>query len=143
MTTPLLRALTERHGLPLVDEASIDAFLAPAQGECPHAILFFAGDRGETADVAAVLPEILRAFDGRLRGAVVTAEAEAKLRARFQVHVFPSLAVTRGPDPVGVLPKIQDWSDYREKIEKYLNPDAPVLSAAKGPQVQFTHSHGA
>ncbi len=35
MTTPLLRALAERHGLPLVDARSIDAFLTPAAGECP------------------------------------------------------------------------------------------------------------
>ncbi len=143
MTTPLLRALTERHGLPLVDETSIDAFLSPAQGECPHCLLFFAGERSETSDVAAVLPEILRAFQGRLRGAVVTAEAEAKLKSRFQVFVFPSLAVTRGGDPVGVLPKIQDWSDYLQKIESFLDPAAPVLTGSKGPTVEFTHTHGA
>ncbi len=146
MTTPLLRALTERHGLALVDAAGIDAFLAPAPGECPHALLFFAGDasqRAETNDVAAILPEILRAFAGRLRGAVVAPLAEAELKSRFQVFVFPSLAVARDGEPIGVLPKILDWSDYRQKIEACLDPAAPVLSGARGPKVEFTHSHGA
>jgi hydrogenase-1 operon protein HyaE len=145
MTTPLLRALTERHGLPRVDEATIDAFLAPAQGESLHALLFFPGagaNRPETGDVAVVLPELLKSFSGRLRGAVVAPEAEEKLKSRFQVYVFPSLVVARGADPVGVLPKIYDWSDYRQKIEAFLDPDAPVLSATRGPRVEFTHSRG-
>jgi hydrogenase-1 operon protein HyaE len=144
MTTPLLRALTERHGLPLVDASSVDAFLTPAAGESPHAVLFFTGDpsqRAETADVAAVLPEILAAFSGRLRGAVVTREAEAGLKSRFHVFVLPSLVVTRGLDPVCVLPKILDWSEYREKIEVGLDPAAPALVAGKGPKIEITHSH--
>ncbi len=146
MTTPLLRALAKRHGLPQVDAANIDAFLAPAQGESSYSLLFFpgaGGNRPETGDVAVILPEILQAFAGRLRGAVVAPEAEEKLKGRFQVYVFPSLVVARGFDPVGVLPKIHDWSEYREKIEAFLDPGAPVLGGPKGPKVEFTHSHGA
>lgn len=146
MTTPLLHALTERHGLALVDAASIDAFLAPAPGACRHCLLFFAGDatqRAETNDVAAILPEILRAFAGRLRSGVVAQTAEAELKARFQVFVFPSLVVVRDGEPIGVLPKILDWSDYRQKIEACLDPEAPILSGGRGPKVEFTHSHGA
>ena len=145
MTNTPVSMLSERHGLPLVDESNIDAFLAPAAGESAHAVLFFTGDasqRGETNDVAVILPELLRAFAGRLRGAVVVREAEAPLKSRFQVFVLPSLAVTRGGDPVGVLPKIADWAEYIEKIEGFLAPDAPVLAASKGPRVEFTHSHG-
>jgi hydrogenase-1 operon protein HyaE len=149
MTTPLLRALTERHGLPRVDEASLDAFLAPDKGESAHALLFFPGagaNRPETGDVAVVLPELLKSFSGRLRGAVVAPEAEEKLKGRFQVFIFPSLVVMRGADPVGVLPKICDWSEYRQKIEAFLDPEAPVLGAAKEsgarPRVEFTHSRG-
>ena len=146
MTTDLVQALTERHGLPVVDETNIDAFLSPADGESLHAALFFAGagqNRGETGDVAVVFPEILRSFAGRLRGAVVAAEAENSLRSRFQVFVFPSLAVVRGHDPVGVLPKILDWSEYRARIEGFLDPAAPVLAGPQGPKTVFTHSQGA
>jgi len=144
MTTALVRALTERHGLPLVDEANIDAFLAQAESESRHAALFFGGaGRSETGDVAVIFPEILRGFEGRLRGAVVAPEAESKLKAGFHVFVFPSLAITRGAETVGVLPKILDWSDYCQKIEALLDPAAPTLTGGQRPKVVFTHSQGA
>jgi hydrogenase-1 operon protein HyaE len=139
MTYPLLDALAARADLPTVDEANIDAFLA----EGPHALLFFSGaaaPRPETSDVAAVLPEILRAFAGRLRGAIVAPEAEAALKSRFQVYVAPSLCVARGAEPVAVLPKILDWADYVQKIEAALDPLAPILIAPKGPKTDFTFS---
>jgi len=109
-------------------------------------LLFFSGaaaPRPESSDVAAVLPEILRAFAGRLRGAVVAPEAEAALKGRFQIFVLPSLCVTRGLDPVAVLPKILDWSVYLEKIEAALDPAAPALTGPKGPKIEFTFSQGA
>jgi hydrogenase-1 operon protein HyaE len=146
MTAPFLDALIQRTCLPVVDETNIDAFLAPAAGECPNALLFFSGagaPRPESSDVAAVLPEILRAFAGRLRGGIVEPEAEAKLKGRFQIFVLPSLCVTRAAEPVGVLPKILDWSDYVQKIEAALDPQAPVLTAPARPQTQFTFSQGA
>jgi len=146
MSTPLLNALAERHRLPLVDAENIDAFLVPAQGEALHSLLFFPGagaNRPETSDVAVILPEILQVFAERLRGAVIAPAAEEKLKARFQVYVYPALVVVRGGDPVGVLPKIYDWSEYLHKIEAFLDPAAPVLSGPKGPKVAFTHSQGA
>ncbi len=146
MNDPVLNALAGRSGLFWADEANIDAFLAPAAGEAAHALLFFSGaaaPRPETSDVAAVLPEILRAFAGRLRGAIVAPEAEASLKSRFQIYVTPSLCVTRGGEPVAVLPKILDWSDYLGRIEAALQPQAPILSEAKGPRTVFTFSQGA
>eukprot|EP01035_Chromulina_nebulosa_P052825 gene52825-72084_t len=44
MPSFLVRALAERTRLPFVDETTIDAFLAPADGESEHSILFFTGD---------------------------------------------------------------------------------------------------
>jgi hydrogenase-1 operon protein HyaE len=141
---PVLDLLAARAGLPSVDERTIDAFLAEDEGR--HALLFFSGaaaPRPEMSDVAAVLPEILRAFAGRLRGAIVAPEAEADLKGRFQVFVTPSLCVARCGDPVAVLPKILDWSDYLERIEAALQPQATVLSDSKGPRTVFTFSQGA
>lgn len=143
MTHPLMSALSDRHGLPLVDAASIEAFLAPAPGEAEHALLFFAGDpssRAETLDVAVVLPEILAAFRRRLRGAVVARSAEAALAARFHVAVFPSLVVTRRGETLAVAPKIRDWADYMATIEAALAPNAPALAAEERPRVAFTTS---
>jgi hydrogenase-1 operon protein HyaE len=139
MPSPLLRALRDKHGLVPVDETSIDAFLARA----PHALLFFAGDpaqRSETHDVAVVLPQLIAAFGGRLQAAIVAPQAESALAGRFGVCVYPSLVVTRGGEPIGVLPKIYDWADYLSRIEEWLRPDAPVLSRPAGPRVNITFS---
>ncbi|MCM2398085.1 hydrogenase accessory protein [Rhizobium sp. S95] len=143
MPSHLVRALSERAQLPVVDETNIDAFLAPTEGEAENTVLFFTGDpaqRPEADDVAVVLPEILQAFRGRLRGAVVKRSAEDKLKTRFSVMVMPSLVVTRRDQPVGVLGKIRDWSEYVEKISAWLSPDAPVIVPSGGPKVEITHA---
>lgn len=143
MTHPLIAALGERHGLPTIDATTVDAFLAPAEGEPAHTLLFFPGDpasRAETLDVAVVMPEILVAFQRRLRGAVVAAGAEAGLSSRFHVAVLPSLVVTRGAEALAVLPKIRDWSDYVATIDAALAPDAPALKKNEEPRVVFTTS---
>ncbi|ATN35860.1 hydrogenase accessory protein [Rhizobium sp. ACO-34A] len=143
MPSHLVRALNERAQLPVVDETNIDAFLAPTEGEAENTVLFFTGDpaqRPEADDVAVVLPEILQAFRGRLRGAVVKRGSEDKLKVRFSVMVMPSLVVTRRDQPVGVLGKIRDWSEYVEKISAWLSPDAPVIVPSGGPKVEITHA---
>jgi hydrogenase-1 operon protein HyaE len=140
MPSALVRALSERRGLPVVDAASIDAFLAPAPGEAEHALLFFTGDpkqRMESDDVAAILPALLEAFHGRLRAAIVAREAEDALKSRFQVVVMPSLAVTRRFETLAVLPKIKDWAEYLSKIGGALAPDAPALERGAGPRTHF------
>jgi hydrogenase-1 operon protein HyaE len=144
--SPLVRRLFEHHGLPLVDELTLDAFLDGNPGEPKHSVLFFSGDgapRAETTDVAVVLPELLSYFFGRLRGAMIVPEAEGKLRARLHAHVSPSLVVMRERDPVGVLPKICDWAEYVAKIEAFLDPAAPVLEEPNRPRVDITFSRGA
>ncbi len=147
MTSPLIDALAAQHGLPTVDETTIDAFLAQAPGEAEHCLLFFTGDpatRAETLDVAVVMPELLATFQRRLRGAVVARSAEAVLAARFRVAIHPSLVVTRRADPIAVMPKIRDWSDYMAKIVAALAPDAPILAEEARPRTEFTHTtrHG-
>jgi hydrogenase-1 operon protein HyaE len=136
LPSPLVRALSERHGLPLVDETSIDAFLA--QGGC--ALLLFAGDpkqRMESDDVAVVLPELLKAFAGRYRGAVVARAAEDRLKARFQVVMQPSLVVARGADTLDVITKIRDWAEYVARLSAALAPDAAPLPRSAGLNTQI------
>jgi hydrogenase-1 operon protein HyaE len=141
MPSPLLRDLSEKHGVIAVDETSIDAFLNSAPGEAEHVILFFAGDpaqRGETHDVAIILPQLLEAFARRLRAGIVATRAEAALKQRFHVGVFPSLVVTCGGETLGVLPKVYDWPDYIARA--MLRPGAPALVAALGPRVEVIYS---
>ncbi|MFB9950664.1 hydrogenase accessory protein [Rhizobium puerariae] len=143
MPSALVRALSERSRLPVVDETNIDAFLAPGASEPDNAVLFFTGDPGqrpEADDVAVVLPELLQFFRGRLRGGVVSRSAEDKLKSRFNVVVMPSLVVTRRDQPIGVLGKIRDWSEYVEKVAAWLAPDAPVMVPSGGPKVEITHA---
>ncbi len=143
MASPLLDALQTRHGLPLIDQGAIEAFLAPAAHEPAHALLIFAGaaaPRPEMTDVAVVLPELLQHFSGRLRGAVIAAEAEESLRSRLQVIVAPSLVLTRGSEVLGVLARIQDWSDYVTQIESWLHPDTPAKVPSQGPRTEITRS---
>ncbi len=142
----LITQLATRHGLPTVDATTVDAFLTPAAGEAPHALLFFTGDpetRGDSTDVAVVLPELLAAFAGRLRAAVVDRAAEAALKPRFRVEVLPSLVLCRGGDPVGVMPRIRDWSDYLDTITTLLAPDAPLLAGPAPQRVAITTSRRA
>ena len=94
----------------------------------------------ESDDVAVVLPQILRAFEGKLRAAVVSRAAEDELKARFHVLVVPSLAVTRGATPLAVIPKIKDWSDYVRIVLAALAPGAPALASGAAPKTEFSFS---
>jgi hydrogenase-1 operon protein HyaE len=142
VTHSLIEALGVIHGLPTVDDDSVDAVLRPATGEPPHTLLFFAGDPGkrvETLDVAVMLPDLLAAFRGRLRGAVVAPGAVEVLRARFHVIILPSLVVTRGTEVIGVLPRILDRADYTDRIAALLDPSAPVMTAPDRPRLSMAH----
>jgi len=86
----------------------------------------------ESDDVAVVLPELLKAFAGRFRGAVVALAAEDKLKARFQVVMGPSLVVARGGDVLDVITKIRDWSEYVARLSAALAPDAAPLPRSAG-----------
>ncbi len=140
MPASLRKTLHERHHLPLVDEANVEAFLAPTPAAPSHSVLFFAGDpseRPESRDLAVILPQLLDAFAGRVRGALVATDAEPALKERFCVRVLPSLVVLRGSEILGVLPKVYDWADYVARLEAMLRPDAPALVAKSGPRTEI------
>lgn len=113
-----------RGGLPEVDLISVDGFLAEAEQSEAVAVLLSAGDPArfpEALDVAIVLPELITAFQGRLRGAVVARDAETELGARFGVRVQPSLILIRGGEVLGLIAKIQDWSVYVDRISRLID----------------------
>jgi hydrogenase-1 operon protein HyaE len=139
MSSALFRALSERHGLPVVDPETIDAILAPAPGEPEAALLLFAGDPvrwPEADDVAVILPELIEAFPGELRGAVVARAAEEALKVRFGVVVFPSIVVVRAGAALATIAKVRDWADYRARIRAALDGDAPARAGA-GPRTEI------
>lgn len=137
MSASMRQTLHERHHLALVDEASVEDFLSATPA---HGVLFFAGDpaeRAEARDLAVILPQLLKSFAGRLRGALVATDAEPALKERFHVRVLPSLVVLRGSEILGVLPKVYDWGDYVARIEAMLRPDAPALVVKSGPRAEI------
>lgn len=138
MSTPAIQHLTDRHGVPVVDQNSIDAFISTAQGEAEHVLVFFSGqdkDRPESSDVAVVMPQLLSAYKGRLRGAMVDPAAEAALKGRFTILMLPSLVLARGDQVLDVFPKIIDWSEYVERIDAHLGAPAPGMPLASAQAV--------
>ncbi len=122
MTSPLIEALATRHGFAVVDEGSLDAFLAANE----HSVLFFPGDAErlvESNDVAVILPEILKVYGKKLKPALVAKASERQLQRRFRFNAFPSLVFMRGAGYLGVLSRVLDWSEYMAEIPAMLARD--------------------
>ncbi len=137
MTTPLIDALTARHGFSVVDEASLDAFLDTHD----HAVLFFPGDGErlvETSDVAVILPEILKAFGARLAPALVAKSAERTLQRRFRFNAFPSLVFMRGRGYLGVVSRVLDWQQYLIEITDILGREPSEPPPFRFPEGCYT-----
>jgi Hydrogenase-1 expression protein HyaE len=106
MSSPIA-ALATRYGIPTVDEDSVDAFLASAEGQCPNALLFFTGDpaqRSETIDVAVVLPErlaaVIRGLQPDASEVAIAADMDAadrpSRRAQFLQYAQRGQRIDRG-----------------------------------------------
>lgn len=124
---PLVRRLVEELGVSEVGAADVDGFLA-APG---NALLFFTEDPlqyPESADVAAILPQLMGAFPGRFRSAVVAREAERELQARFGFARWPALVCVRGGEIVGTITGVHDWGDFTARLGTLL--DAPTRREA-------------
>lgn len=141
-----ISALLARAGAPMLDESNAADFLGAAKAD-ESFLLFFCGDpaqRPEALDVAVIFPELLRAFKGRLRGAVVAAGAEKALGSRYGVDVLPALVIVRGNASIGasigVISRVRDWSEYLEKIEAFLDPEG-APPGRQGPRVTITYSN--
>lgn len=119
--SPLVSRLTTDHGMPLVDEAGIPA--GPGL-----TALFLPGNSGESGDVAVILPELVKAFAGRMSAVVAAPEAEKALAARFAVFVTPALVFLRDGRDVATVTKVRDWADYGATVRSLLE-DAPCSKA--------------
>ena len=88
-------------------------------------VLFFPGDPTTTkdaTDVAVVLPELMSYFEGQLNAGVVTDTfGDGKtLKRHYGFSAFPSLVFVRGGEYVGAITRIQDWTEYLQKISGLL-----------------------
>lgn len=127
---PAIARLFREFDLPEVGVDDVDAFLA-AGG---NSVLFFTEDPKqypESSDVAAILPELIHAFPGRFRSAVVARESERQLQKRFGFARWPALVFIRDGDTVGAITGVRDWSEFLEKIRSLLeSPTRREIAAA-------------
>ncbi|WP_036251292.1 hydrogenase [Methylobacter sp. BBA5.1] len=119
MTSPLITQLQTRHGYPLLDADSYDHFVYGAE----TSVLFFCNDPvqfPESHDVAVILPELVKAFSGRLQAAVIDRSIERELQARFRFTGWPSLVFLRNGEYLGAITGIKDWQEYRQETARIL-----------------------
>jgi hydrogenase-1 operon protein HyaE len=119
MTSPLIAQLQTRHGYPLLDADSYDHFVYGNE----TVVLFFCNNPlhfPESNDVAVILPELIKAFSGRLQAAVIGRPIERELQARFRFTSWPSLVFLRNGEYLGAISGIKDWQEYRQEIERIL-----------------------
>jgi hydrogenase-1 operon protein HyaE len=117
MRHPLIQRLHDEFGYPELTVDTHDEFVAPDE----VGVLFFAGDPKrykETTDVAVVLPELVQAFGGRLRAAVVAKQDEIELQKKYGFRAWPSLVFVRRGGYLGTVSRMKNWSEYLEEISE-------------------------
>ena len=115
----LIDQLHTHHGLPVLDADNYDHFVYGNE----TVVLFFCNDPvqfPESHDVAVILPELLKAFGGRLHAAVISRPIERELQARFRFTGWPSLVFLRNGEYLGVITGIRDWQDYVQETARLL-----------------------
>ncbi len=121
MSHALLNSLVEKDGVALLNADEAEAFAEKTNG---LGVVFFTGDpekKLETADVAVVLRELLSQAGPALRAGMIDREYEREAMDRLKVRVLPSLAFVHDGDVLEVIPKIQDWAVYVEKLGALLD----------------------
>ena len=138
MPSPLpslqLRNMLERYGYPLLDEQNIDEFL----NRHAEVVLFFAENPDrypESDDVAMILPELIKAFDGRLQAAVIGPTDERSLQARYGFGTWPALVFLRRGEYLGAITRVQNWEDYLREIRSLLDSEPVRAPGFKVPVV--------
>lgn len=119
--TDLIEELAGHQASAIVRRAGFDEFLASH----PHALLFFTGDvatRPEGLDVAIVVRELLRQYDGRLALGIVDRRDETALMAKAGVVVLPAVAFVAHGRPVEIVARMRDWAAYAQAAERMFQP---------------------
>lgn len=107
----LLSRLVERHGLPPLDETSLDAFAA-APG---LNLIFFPEDPErvpESWDVASILPDLLKSLPEPCRAGVVPPFSGRLLRGRYGFKRWPALVFLRDGGYLGAIEGMKDWAAF-------------------------------
>ena len=118
---PLIARLETDFGYPrLQSTADVAGLLARPGVHC----LFIPGDARrnlETADAAVILPELRQAFQNAFDCALIDDAIEAGLREEYRALKTPGLLFFRGPDFLGAVERVRDWSDYIARVTHFLS----------------------
>jgi hydrogenase-1 operon protein HyaE len=116
---PLVQRLADDFGAVWVDASSVADW--SAQGG--DRVLLLAGDPvrfPEGVDVAAVLPELMKAFPGRFTVAVVPRDHEDAVARRYGSQRWPALLFFRDGQYVTAIAGMQDWDVYLQGVDAAL-----------------------
>jgi hydrogenase-1 operon protein HyaE len=136
MTHPLIQRLHDECGYPEVGLETHQNFI----NQPGITVLFFAGDPTrfrDTTDVAVVLPELVKAFEGTLQPGVVAEDAGQTLQQHYGFSAWPALVFLRDGGYLGSICGIQNWSEYLHDIGQLIKSEVqqprgfrvPVVSA--------------
>ncbi|WP_434623166.1 hydrogenase [Azospirillum sp. B2RO_4] len=117
---PLVDLLTDVHGYLRLDHADDQPWLGHPTKDW---VVFLPGHgkgNAETADVAVILPELVRALQPRLTPAVAGEAAERAILALTGMMSLPALVFLRGDRLLGSIPRVRDWDDYLQRIGEIL-----------------------
>lgn len=125
-----LAALLQRqqalHGLACIGQDELDAFAAVG-GDVLVLLTEDPARSPETWDVAVILPEILKSFGRRLRGAALMPAPSRALAARYGITRYPAQLFLRDGEYVGVLEGMLNWDEWGGAVARKL--EAPVSRA--------------
>ena len=138
---PLLAQLVDKHGFTELRSDSFDAF-ADAPG---RALIAFTEDPArfrETLDLAVIVPEIVRAFGGRLRAGVLFPDAARAVAARYGFRRWPALVMLADGQYVGAIDGLRNWDEYLAEVAQLLDA-APTRPPSVGVAVSAVGASGA
>jgi hydrogenase-1 operon protein HyaE len=104
----------------------VEAFIA--EGIC---VLFFTGNPSrhrEIDDVAAILPELIRASGHQIKIGVIDPDRDRASAARFAVTIRPTLVFLHHGRVLGTVARMRDWAYYQAEIATMFAPLASEVS---------------
>ncbi len=139
MPSVLINRMIEQYEYPVLTEENIDEFINN-QDEC---VLFFTENPTqfpESDDVAMILPELVKEYQGRFSAAVIAQASQRKLQSRYGFNEWPSLVFLRKGQYLGTISRVQDWADYLSMINEILSSQPKQAPGIGIPVVQSSTS---